>query len=486
VLQGRVVVSGRVVDARTKLAVPRFTIYCQGGVIENIMPGIANEQYAVNDPGGKFELGAVETGATTIVVLAYGYATSFTPLMLENDLPVRDFTIEIQQGAVVEGKVSDRAGNPIAGAWIFSSPPPPVADLKRIGQWDDEEIARLWSGVVAGRSDENGTFTIDTLRGDEPDLYAIHLEHGTGQVALAWSDAPPVRGVNIVLQDSAGAAEVTVTIGGKPAEGLRVFATSPGGHGEPHQNAKTGPDGRATLTDLPEGNVGIIAFFPSEQEFPHRIIVDTAIERGKTVQVAIDYKFGTADLDGVVRLGEELATGGYVEFSLVEGSRREPFKEPLNADGTFKIDGLTSGQALLRVVATFGEVSRVKLIDIRVTEGEHQHLDIDFEGGGSLKGVIYGVSPSPQGVVSALRGEHVIEEITPESMRSLSEFIVGMAHVEPDGSYLIEGITPGRYTLTLSIAAVEGVGAVGNTRVITEFVDVADGETTIVDFDLAE
>jgi RNA polymerase sigma factor (sigma-70 family) len=125
VLQGRAVVSGRVVDARTGLPVSEFAISSQDGIASKVKSDLTREHHSVSDPRGRFELSSVETGPSTIVVRAEGYATAFTPLELESTEAVKDIEIALQAGILVEGRVLDDAGNPVAGAWIFTETPPP-------------------------------------------------------------------------------------------------------------------------------------------------------------------------------------------------------------------------------------------------------------------------------------------------------------------------------------------------------------------------
>jgi hypothetical protein len=291
----------------------------------------------------------------------------------------------------------------------------------------------------------------------------------------------------LVLENTTGVAEVLVSVDGKPANDLNVIVAAPGGRGIPHQTGTTGPDGRETLTDLPEGLVGVVAYFPVEQQqFPQRVIVDTIIEPGKTAQIVIDYKPGTATLEGVVGLGEQTATGGYLDLSIAEGNRKEPSRVQVGSDGTYRFEGLPPGEASIKVAATFGEIWRTQLISVSIADGSHQQVDIDFGNSGTLQGVVSGMPVDAIGFAIALHGEHVIEENTPDLIRSINHFIVGRAQFEADGAYLIEGISPGRHTLLVSVAGGEDSGLAEGPRVVTAVVEVVDGETTTTDFDMSE
>ncbi len=496
VLQGRAVVSGRVVDASTGSPVTDFSISSQDGIASKIESGITREQHSVSDPRGHFELSSVETGPSTIIVQAAGYATTFTPLELESAEAVKDVEIALQAGILVQGRVRDSAGNPVAGAWIFTETPPPVAALKQISEGAAERIEEaLASGVINGTSGADGVFSLDTLSYDNRTeaLHAYHPKHGSGKATLDWDRMTQPTGgksqlseVDIILENSVGAAEILVTVDGKPAEGSAVLATASGGHGTSFQRGTTGPDGRATLADLPEGLLGITAIYPGQQEYTRRITADTSIETGKTAQVSIDFTPATASLEGVVRLGDQPAVGGFLTLQLAEGERAESYRENLNADGTFSFEGVSAGDAMLQINAVFGEAPRSKTMSVTLVEGERQQLEIDMAGGGNVQGVVAGIPAAAHCSVFALRGEQVIEEVTLALMSTLEELLEGSAQVEADGAYFIEGVSPGHHTLLVLVTKTRGPDAFDDAKFVTAVVDVVDGETTSADFDVSE
>lgn len=497
VLQGRAAVSGRVVDARTGAPVTEFSISSQDGFASKIEGGSTRERHSVSDPRGLFELTSVETGPTTIIVRAEGYATAFTLLELESAEAVKDIEIALQPGILVQGRVLDGAGNPVAGAWIFTETPPPVSELKPVAEGPTEQIEEvLASGAINGTSGGDGAFSIDTLSYDNRTeaLHAYHPKHGSGKATLDWDRMTQPTGgrsqlseVDIILENLMGAAEILVTVDGKPAEGSAVLATASGGHGTSFQRGTTGPDGRATLADLPAGVLGITAIYPGQQEYTHRITADANIETGKTAQVSINFTPLTASLEGVVRLGEQRAIGGFVVLQLPSVDRAESYREDINADGTFSFEGVAAGAATLQISATFGELPRTQTMPVDLAEGELQQLDIDMAGGGSLQGVVAGVPVASHGLVIALPGEQVAEEdVTMALLPSLGQFAAGTCVVGGGGAYFIEGLPVGQYTLLVLVIKTLGPDMFDDAKFATAVVEVADGETTTADFDMSE
>lgn len=497
VLQGRAAVSGRVVDARTGAPITEFSISSQDGIASKIEGGSTRERHSVSDPRGLFELSSVETGPTTIIVRAEGYATAFTPLELESAEAVKDIEIALQPGILVQGRVLDSAGNPVAGAWIFTETPPPVSELKPVAEGPTEQIEEvLASGIINGTSGGDGAFAIDMLsyanRTDA--IYAYHPKHGSGKATLDWDRmTQPIGGksqlseVDIILENSVGAAEILVTVDGKPAEGSAVLATASGGHGTSFQRGTTGPDGRATLADLPAGVLGITAIYPGQQQYTRRITADTSIETGKTAQVSINFTPATAALEGVVRLGDQPAAAGFLTLQMPVGDSAESYRENINTDGTFSFEGVSAGDATLQINAAFGETPRTKTMPLTLAEGELQQLEINMAGGGSVQGVVAGVPAAAHGMVIALRGEQVIEEVTMALLPSLEQLAEGSSPAGADGAYLIEGVTPGQHTLLVLVTKTSGgPDFFDDVKFATAVVDVADGETTTADFDMSE
>jgi hypothetical protein len=70
-------------------------------------------------------------------------------------------------------------------------------------------------------------------------------------------------------------------------------------------------------------------------------------------------------------------------------------------------------------------------------------------------------------------------------MGTLSGQSLGLAYVKPDGSYAIDGLEDGRYTLLL-IVWTDNNEVYEVKRFATAAVDVADGETTTADFELSD
>jgi hypothetical protein len=293
--------------------------------------------------------------------------------------------------------------------------------------------------------------------------------------------------VEIILENLMGAADILVTVDGKPAEGSAVIATAAGGLGASFQRGTTGPDGRATLADLPAGLLGITAFYPGQQQYTRRITVDTSIEAGRTASVSIDFTPATASMEGVVRLGDQPAAAGFLTLQIPAGDSAESYRGNINADGTFSFEGVSAGDATLQINAAFGEASRTKTMPLTLAEGERQQLEIDMAGGGSVQGVVAGVPAAAHGLVIALRGEHAIEEVTMALFPWLEQLAEGSSPVGADGAYLIEGVSSGQHTLLVLVTKTSGgPDFFDDVKFVTAGVEAVDGETTTADFDMSE
>ena len=173
-------------------------------------------------------------------------------------------------------------------------------------------------------------------------------------------------------------------------------------------------------------------------------------------------------------------------LQLTSTDRAESYQENINADGTFRFEGVTAGAATLQVSATFGEFPRIQSMSLSLAEGELQQLDIDMAGGGGVQGVVAGVPTAAYGLVIALPGEQVAEdEVTMALLPSIGQFSAGTSVVGGGGAYIIDGLPAGEYTLLVLVTKTSGGPDFFNdANFVAATVEVAEGETTTADFDM--
>jgi energy-coupling factor transporter ATP-binding protein EcfA2 len=90
---------------------------------------------------------------------------------------------------------------------------------------------------------------------------------------------------------------------------------------------------------------------------------------------------------------------------------------------------------------------RTKNFDLEIVENEQKVIEIDLSGGQTLTGVMNGLATTEHGTVAVLRGEHEFDELRLETMSEIQPLAAGSGIVAADGSYSVEGLDPGLYTL---------------------------------------
>lgn len=465
VMEDRVAVSGRVVDADNGMAVPRFKITSQTGISQSISRSSISDVQEVNDSRGIFELDGVETGDSTLVVESDGYSASFTSLTVATSEPVRDVVIEIGQGVVVEGRVTDAEEKPAVSVHVSTR-------AAGASPWAD-----------AALTDATGAFTLIGLRGDEEALYVVDTIQGSGRAILAWNGATRLRGVDIVLEKIATSkADVIVTAGGTPIENCSVLASGLGEMQMQMRSAKSGKDGRATLEGLTPGLWKVGAFYPGSRPTSRSYNQTMEIQVGTPVQVHLELPSASGVLKGQVHSGDQYPVGGFLNIDIKVGVGKQTEVVELKADGKFTFESVVGGEGVVGVSADFADGSRWRSVPVQIAEGETQHLDIDFAEAGSIQGTIANPPDFERGNVWVLRGEREIVEASREVLDVLQPDKEANGAIAADGSYVVEGIAPGQYT-ALAIIYSE-LGASEPTHFDAAIVDVADGEAAIVDFDL--
>lgn len=477
-------VEGTVVDARTGFPVPRYSVSWQRGFASAVQTGSLRDTINVDDTLGQFRIRRVSLGQNTLIIRADGYKTAFTPVTLESSEPLLGVRIEVSAGIRAEGRVLDTEGNVVPGARLYTQAWAQemqfLPDANSMG-------ARAAAATLAGVTGEDGTFSIGSLDGSEEAIYAFHSEKGSGKAALVWDKALSLQGLDITLERSIGEAELWVTIGGQPAEGSFAFAAplyDP--HGSTYQNGRTDANGRVHFSSLPSGELRIVAGIPGEEGYRRRITVNVTIEAGKTISVPIAFEAPSAALEGLVRLGEELPTGGGITLQMLRGEDEEVHIAAILTGGTFKIDNLAPGEATMNINPTFGEIGHWKSIPVTITEGTNPWMEIDFAGDGVIEGVIQGIPITAHAQVSAIRGGVEFTGASARAFEGLAGQVEGSVVADSAGGYRLEDIAPGQYTLLCFVTTTAHTIRFEDARFATAVVEVVDGETTTADFDMSE
>jgi uncharacterized GH25 family protein len=191
--------------------------------------------HTTTDGGGHFQLTGLLPGRGWLVAYAPGFLTREQPeLEIPPGAPALTLDLTLERGALLEGRVLDAAGAPVAGAVVMAI--------------DDRNTMR-----GNARSGPDGAFRIANLVSGRLNIHVVHAQRGDtvdGQVQLAPNGR---AALDLQLQRPASASGRVDWQDGAPAAGVIVSATRLDGS-LMRKSAKTDTGGRFQLAQLAPGH----------------------------------------------------------------------------------------------------------------------------------------------------------------------------------------------------------------------------------------
>jgi len=273
----------RVVSATDGAPITSFEAMFRGGVDQTIraekfdLTGFLEQapRHRINDSRGVFMAGKAAGAACSLAIRAPGYGLWVGVVDTQEDA----FTIVMEPEAWVNGRATDRDGNPVAGAVIM------YHSIFGYRMPDADEMA------VLGETDGNGRFRLGGLPSSEIQLMFIHTDHADTAVRVIPDRFNPPD--EEIVMPRAGVIAGTVYLDGKPF-GETAFVdywdpeTNPG-YGIGGASAMQA-DGTYRIIRLPEGDGRVKAtIFPwVESKRQHQEVTVDVVE-GQTTTV--DFRF---------------------------------------------------------------------------------------------------------------------------------------------------------------------------------------------------
>lgn len=419
-LQAASIVSGKVTDpegrpiAGATLAMSRERSRSFGGR-SMMMNFVIDDQ---TDATGQFRFEDVEPGKVSIEASAAGRQPKQMPAI---DIPqgkdLTDLQFVLDQGAVLEGRVTTEDGTPVPGAQ--------VGPLR-----EGEPLAFRGFGPGRTETDGDGVYQLDGLT---PGSVSIEATESAHPRAVKTIELKPGRNVlDLVMSGGQRVGGRVVDEAGIPIVGaslsLRTSEFGPIGNGP---EAHSGNDGSFQFTGV---NAGIYLLDASRDGYstlaePLRVTVEAApvaglvitLKRGGTIYGSLVGLDPTQFGDAEVRL-----LGGGFGF----GNAVKP-----NFQGGYRIENVPPGN--YSVEARLGTTGRRAKGTIELTEKQQEaRLDLEFGRGITLTGTVrQGGTPIEDAYVTATL---------------LDRDGRGWNRSDHAGKFRIEALEPGRYELEVN------------------------------------
>ena len=416
---------------------------------------------AGTDSEGRFKIQGLMPGEYSLAVRPMRSYSDFNKASTQvkvaegQDVTGVQLVYEGAGGLTISGYVTDAAGKPVKNASINARTGTGRGGFGNAMSRDDGayEIAGL----------QEGTYTVFAHHQDYS-RKELEAEAGSANINFVLQGRGTVEGR--VIDNQTGQPVANFQLGALPGH---VDLQQPFGYG--NLTAFYDPDGNFKLEDVEVGTAYLMVraegYSPAQQEV-------SAVSEGTTVSGVLFRLDPGASLEGLVtdqngqpvanaRIFLGQAPGEYDQWRMEQGSVGMS-----DAAGRFQVTSLSTEVTLVSAVhPDFGPGSS----PVTLTPGTATQVTIKLGGGGTISGTVR-VAGAP--VAGQYVGVH-----SPTSGGQPRQ-----AQTDANGTYTINGIPEGQVYVSASInPAAPGQGS--GSRHSSQTAEVAEGQTTVVDFDFA-
>jgi protocatechuate 3,4-dioxygenase beta subunit len=372
-----------------------------------ISQGNASVASTLTDGLGQYSVPGMAPGTYFVRAIVAGYQIgSASAIVLSGETTTIDFALLSPPGGIT-GQIT----NAVGGSTIPST-----------------EIAILQGGAVVASTmtDSNGVYTVSTLA---PGSYTVQAHAASFQNGsqTATIVAGQTAIVNIALAPSPATITGHVTDTSVPPHTITGATIAVLDNGIAVATTVTETDGSYTISGLPPGTYLVRASSPLFETAS----AGASVSPGGTATVDFALQSSPGFLTGTVTDSATHLAIASVSIDLFQGSTLVA-STTTDANGTYRIDGLSSGSYTARATATLYQAQSLGAI---LTSGAETTVDFVLAVN---PGTIYGT------VMDQSTGQP-LPNITVEVFQDT--ILVASTQTDIDGNYSIGSLAPGTYTV---------------------------------------
>ncbi|MBO0862825.1 MAG: carboxypeptidase regulatory-like domain-containing protein, partial [Chloracidobacterium sp.] len=460
-------------------------------VLQTQNQNASNAPRARTDESGRFNFTGVHAGTYSVSAAAPGYVspddTNFgmrgKTLNLADGEKVENIDLEIKRGGVIAGKITDSQGRPVIEERInlskFDANNQPRSYFNYAAnydnfQTDDRGLYRIYGLpegrylVSAGYAARPGSVAITSRREFYPRVYYPDATSESEAKVIKVSEGSVAEDIDITVPDPKSTYDVYGRVvdadSGQPVAGVEVAlggVTTDGRYagGYAGGGVRSAPNGEFRIFGALPGKYALIV--PPEEGsgfVSDPVIFD--ISEGDATGLELKVRKG-ASISGVAVIegtNDQKVLSKLSQVNLLAYIRpvspdipatpvgRRPFK--INADGSFRIEGLQAGKATIMVMPT----QEMRGLRLGRTEynGAPAPEGVEVDPGEQVTGVrlilVYG-SLKLRGEVKIVGGAVPAGQRLYAQARTIDHATQNgqSAEVDARGQFVIENLTPGEY-----------------------------------------
>ena len=439
----------------------------------------ANAPRARTDENGRFLFTNVAAGSYAIFAVTPGYVSPQEMHSVADGVKVENVDLEIKRGGVIAGRIIDSQGRPVIEEKITlkkldeNNKPPSYTNYNpddNMSRTDDRGVYRIY-GLREGRYLVSVGYAPDTRgvaksRRFYPRVYYPKANSESDAKVIEVNEGSEATDVDITVSDPIEARDVSgrvVDAGtGEPVEGVKIEVSgvsSDGSLRDGGHESESGPNGGFRVSGLLPGKYALL----TKSRLNNGIVSDPVIfdvSESDASGIELKVRRSTASISGIVviegtndpkvlaKLSQVYLYATIILAAPKTGERVEIPPVQVNADGSFRMDGLPAGKARIWRWGQSDDLTIARIERNGAPTGERIEIAAGEQAPGVRVVFLYGAL--------ALRGEmKVVGGTLPADCRfSISALRADQnaeyslsAWTDNRGQFVIENLAPGEYEI---------------------------------------